>query len=338
MALSNSQYDQLMRTYEQRQLDNEYRLRMRYEKVYSLIPELEEVDHSISSLSIQKAGLLLDGDETALSTLKEEVELLSEKKKALLVSRGFPSDYLELHYSCPDCKDTGYIGSRKCHCFKRAIIDLLYTQSNLRDILEKENFSTCSLDYYSSNHIDPLTGRSSLEAMQTALKVCHEFTDTFSGEFHNILLYGDTGVGKTFLSHCIAKELMDASYSVIYFTASQLFDQFADTRFGRKNDSSSETSEHIYDCDLLIIDDLGTELSNSFTTSQLFVCLNERILRQKSTIISTNLALEEIKSIYSERIFSRISSNYTILRLTGDDIRIQKKLLKNLGGTNDVTP
>ena len=146
MALSNSQYDQLMRTYEQRQLDNEYRLRMRYEKVYSLIPELEEVDHSISSLSIQKAGLLLDGDETALSTLKEEVESLSEKKKALLISHGFPSDYLELHYFCPDCKDTGYIGTRKCHCFKRAIIDLLYTQSNLRDILEKENFSTCSLD------------------------------------------------------------------------------------------------------------------------------------------------------------------------------------------------
>lgn len=106
--------------------------------------------------------------------------------------------------------------------FQKAIVDYLYTQSNLKDILDKENFSTCSLSYYSRNHIDPLTGRSSLESMETALNVCHNFVDTFSKEFHNILLYGDTGVGKTFLSHCIAKELMDSAYSVIYFTAAGL--------------------------------------------------------------------------------------------------------------------
>ena len=228
-------------------------------------------------------------------------------------------------------------GSGKCHCFKKAIVDYLYTQSNLKDILDKENFSTCSLTYYSRNHIDPLTGRSSLESMETALNVCHNFVDTFSEEFHNILLYGDTGVGKTFLSHCIAKELMDSAYSVIYFTAAGLFDILAENTFGKRQNKDSDVFEHIYDCDLLIIDDLGTELPNSFTVSQLFICLNERILRQKSTIISTNLALDDIKTIYSERTFSRISSNYTILRITGDDIRIQKKLL-NLGGTNDVTP
>ena len=292
MALSNSQYDELMRTYEQRQLDNEHALRKRYETACSMIPELPALDDAISSISIKQARLLLDGHEDALSELKEEISRLSAQKQALLCSHGFPEDYLELHYLCPDCKDTGYIGTNKCHCFKKAIVDLLYTQSNLQEILEKENFSTFSLDYYSSNHKDPLTGRSSLEAVQTALHICHEFVDTFSEDFRNILLYGDTGVGKTFLSHCIAKE---------------------------------------------VIDDLGTELANTFTISQLFSCLNERILRRKSTIISTNLALDDIKTIYSERIFSRISSHYTMLRLTGDDIRIQKKLL-NLGGTNDVTP
>lgn len=337
MALSNSQYDQLMRVYEQRQLDNEHRLRDRYQTAYSLIPALAEVDHAISSLSVQKARRLLDGDNSALPSLKKELSSLMLKKQQLLKSHGLPEDYLELHYACPDCQDTGYIGTDKCHCFKKAITDLLYTQSNLQEILDKENFSTCSLDYYSGNHIDPLTGRSSLESMQTALKVCHEFVDTFSDEFHNILLYGDTGVGKTFLSHCIAKELIDTSYSVVYFTATQLFDIFAQSTFGKKDGQATETYAHIYDCDLLIIDDLGTELANSFTTSQLFICLNERILRQKATIISTNLALDDIQSIYSERTFSRISSNYTILRLTGDDIRIQKKLL-NLGGTKDVTP
>lgn len=337
MALTNSQYDQIMHVYEQRRLDNEYRLRERFEKAYSLIPELEELDHSISALSVRQARKLLDGDDLALASLKEELHSLIRGKHKLLVSRGLPEDYLELHYTCPDCRDTGYIGDKQCHCLKKAVIGLLYEQSNLENILDKENFSTCSLDYYSRGHIDPKTGRSSLEAFRTALKVCHNFIDTFSTEFHNILLYGDTGVGKTFLSHCIAKELIDTSYSVIYFTAAQLFDIFAQSKFGRKQEQNPDIQDHIYDCDLLIIDDLGTELPNSFTVSQLFTCLNERILRQKPTIISTNLALEDIQSIYSERTFSRISSNYTILRLTGDDIRIQKKLL-NLGGTNDATP
>ncbi len=337
MALSNSQYDQIMRAYEQQQLNNEYHLRERCQKAYTLIPALKELDHSISSLSVRQARRLLDGDDQALASLRDELHSLIHDKRLLLEQHGLPDDYLELQYTCRDCQDTGYIGDEKCHCFKKAVIELLYEQSNLQEILEKENFSSFSLDYYSRSHIDPLTKRSSLESIQTALKVCRRFIDTFARDFQNILLYGDTGVGKTFLSHCIAKELIDTSYSVVYFTAAQLFDVFAANTFGRKDEPDSHAHEHIYDCDLLIIDDLGTELPNSFTTSQLFICLNERILRQRSTIISTNLALEDIQSIYSERTFSRISSHYTILRLTGDDIRIQKKLL-NLGGTNDATP
>ncbi len=337
MALSNSQYDQLMRTYEQRQLDNEHKLRECYDTAYRTIPELQETDRQISSLSLRQARLLLDGDSSALSQLKAELALLFEAKRNLLKSHGYPEDYLLQTYHCPDCKDTGYIGTNKCHCFKKAIVDLLYTQSNLQETLEKENFSTCCSGFYSCNHIDPRTGRSSREAFEIALKACHEFVDTFSDEFRNILLYGDTGVGKTFLSHCIAKELIESSHPVIYFSASQLFDYFAKNTFSKKEEQEEDALEYIYDCDLLIIDDLGTELSNTFTLSQLFVCLNERILRKKSTIISTNLALEDINAIYSERIFSRISSHYTMLRLTGDDIRIQKKIL-NLGGTKDVTP
>lgn len=336
MALSNSQYDQLMRAYEKKQLENEHLLRKRYEEACSHIPKLVELDDAISSFSLKQAKLLLEGDTSALTELKSEIARLSAQKKELLLAGGFPEDYLEIHYFCPDCKDTGYIGTNKCHCFQKAIVDLLYTQSNLQEVLDEENFSTCSLDYYSSGHIDPLTGRSSLEAIQTALHACHEFVDTFSTDFRNVLLYGDTGVGKTFLSHCIAKELMDQTYSVIYFSASRLFDVLAKSMFGKKDEQEDDSLNYIYNCDLLIIDDLGTELSNTFTASQLFQCLNERILRKKSTIISTNLALDDIKRIYSERIFSRISSNYIMLRLTGDDIRIQKKLL-NLGGTKDVT-
>ena len=149
MALSNSQYDQLMRIYEQRQLDNEHLLRGHYKEACGMIPELQSIDNEIASLSVSSARALLEGDDSSLFSLKEHIKALSAQKRTLLLKHGFPEDYLELHYTCPDCHDTGYIDSEKCHCFKKAIIDLLYTQSNLQEILEKENFSTFSTDYYS---------------------------------------------------------------------------------------------------------------------------------------------------------------------------------------------
>ena len=258
-------------------------------------------------------------------TVRRFLNLLFEEKKLLLTQAGYRTDYLELSYTCPDCKDTGYIGKEKCHCFKKAIIDYMYTQSNLQEILQKENFNTFSMDYYSDSHIDPLTGRSSREAIQTAVRACQEFTQNFAKDGGNLLLYGD-GVGKTFLTHCVAKELLDQTFSVIYFTASQLFDIFAKKQF-EKDEDAARDYEHIYDCDLLLIDDLGTEFANGFTISQMFVCLNERLLRGKSTMISTNLSLDDLNNMYSERVFSRITSAYTVLRITGDDIRIQKKLM-----------
>lgn len=329
MALTNSQYDYFMRTYEKRQLNNENRLRGRYEEIYKKIPRLRTLDHSISELSVRQAHKLLDGDDAALTVLRNDLHLLFEEKRLLLEQAGYPKGYLELSYTCPDCQDTGYIGDEKCHCFKKAIIDFLYTQSNLQEVLEKENFGTLSMEYYSENHKDPLTERSSKEAMETAVRACREFTLNFGKDFRNLLLYGDTGVGKTFLTHCIAKELLEQTFSVIYFTASRLFDIFAKKQFER-DEAAAQDYEHIYSCDLLIIDDLGTEFSNGFTTSQLFVCLNERLLRKKSTIISTNISLDDLNTLYSERVFSRITSAYTVLRMTGDDIRIQKKLMGRL--------
>ena len=325
MALSNSQYDQLMRDYEQLQLDNEHELRLRFDEVYAKIPKLRTIDDTISSLSVEKAKRLLEGDEDALSSFHEKLLTLTGEKQKLLTSHGFPSDYLEKHYHCPDCQDTGYIGNERCHCFKQAAIDLVYTQSNLKSVLEKENFSTFSFSYYSDEQTNPATGLSARETAQNAVAECRNFIAGFTKEFSNLFLYGDTGVGKTFLSNCVAKELLDRGHSVIYFTAFELFHVFEKNVFERAQDMALPY-QNIFDCDLLIIDDLGTELSNSFTVSQLFLCLNERILRKKSTIISTNLGLNQLAEIYSERTFSRISSNYTMIKLFGDDIRIKKKL------------
>ena len=326
MGINNTQYDAIFRNYEQKQIHNRDLLDKRRRNVYNLIPEMEHLHNSISKLGLIQARKLLNGDENALGELKAELKKLTDQKTKLLVSAGFSPDYLEPIYDCADCKDTGYIGNHKCHCFQKAIIDLLYTQSNLQNILAKENFNTFSFTYYSENHIDPVTGRSSLETMKNAHLIAHEFVDTFTDDFRNLFLYGDTGVGKTFLSNCIAKELIDRAFSVIYLTSYEFFDTLAKSKF-EKDDAAETMCEHIFDCDLLIIDDLGTELTNSFTVSQLFLCLNERILRRKSTIISTNLSLESLVDIYSERTFSRITSNYTMLKLPGDDIRIKKKLM-----------
>ena len=175
--------------------------------------------------------------------------------------------------------------------------------------------------------MNPATKLSSLATAKQAVELCMDFIRTFDGEFKNLFFYGDTGTGKTFLSNCVAKELLDTGHSVIYFSSSSLFHIFEKNDFGRE-EGVSEDYQNIFGCDLLIIDDLGTELPNSFTTSRLFLCLNERILRQKSTIISTNLGLQQLVDIYSERTFSRISSNYTMIKLFGNDIRLQKKLQK----------
>lgn len=325
MSLTNAQYDEIMRSYEQRRTLSRHRQEERQKEVYTKVPVLYDLDSEISSISVACAKQMLAGNENALKNLHKHIKELQEKKSNLITSLGYPSNYLEADYVCSDCQDTGYIGQERCHCFKQAAIDLVYTQSNLKSILEKENFSTFSFSYYSKEQTNPATNLSALETAEIAVAECKRFIADFDKEFSNLFLYGDTGVGKTFLSNCVAKELLDNGHSVIYFTSFELFHIFEKNVFERDRDMK-ESYQNIFDCDLLIIDDLGTELSNSFTVSQLFLCLNERILRKKSTIISTNLGLNQLADIYSERTFSRISSNYTMIKLFGDDIRIKKKL------------
>lgn len=326
MPLTNSQYNALMRVYEEKRAKSLDLANLHYERACQKIPELASIDASISSASLDQAKKLLAGDDTALASLKEDIRSLSDRRRRLLSDAGFPEDYLEQHFECPDCQDTGYVGTKKCHCFLKAIIDLFYTQSNLKGLLEQENFEHFNFDYYSSNYRDRLSGQNSRELATRAYQECMNFIHNFDTEHGNLLLFGNTGIGKTFLSHCIAKEVMDSLHSVLYLTASEFFDALLEKALTR-NDESCLLYEQIHQCDLLIIDDLGTERNTDFVVSQLFVCLNDRILNRKSTIISTNLTLEEIKTNYTERTFSRISNHYKILRLAGDDIRIQKKLM-----------
>lgn len=324
MPLSNTQYDEIAREYDARQLSNQRTVEARTKDAYERIPRLKEIDDAIAACSVAHARELLDGNADALPRLRRQLKDYRLEKERLLASHGLSADYFSPEYTCRDCKDTGYVNGKRCHCFKQAAIDLVYTQSNLKEILQKENFDTFSFAYYSDTEIHPATGRSSLATAKDAVAKCRHFIDTFDTAFSNLYLYGDTGTGKTFLSNCTAKELMDRGYSVIYFTAFQLFDILSRGVFRRDADAVG-IHRNIFDCDLLIIDDLGTELTNSFTASQLFLCINERILRRKSTIISTNLGVNQLADIYSERVLSRISSSYTLIRLFGADIRILKR-------------
>ena len=333
MGLTNTQYNTIMRDYQRQQAKNQRDLAARTEDLYGKYPQLSEIDAAVAAAGTACARRLLSDGPSSVQELRDRIAGLSARRKEILRKAGYPDDYLTPRFRCPDCRDTGYIGSERCHCFKQAAIDLLYTQSNLREVLSRENFSSFSLDYYSEKITDPLTGLSARKTAERALEECRRFVQEFDDRFENLFLYGDTGLGKTFLAHCVAKELLESAHSVVYFSSFGLFELFADSTFGRKEEygrreepDRAAMEEHIFDCDLLIIDDLGTELANSFVCSQLFHVLNERIQYRRSTLISTNLALQTFADTYSERVFSRISSNYTMLRMFGEDIRIKKKL------------
>ena len=325
MALSNAQYDEIMRGYQNRQLHNRHLTQKRLDSIYATLPQLKSINEQIASLSVEAARKKLEDNIPSYNLLKKEIEDLRKEKAILLKNNSFDESIFEPVYTCKDCKDTGYINGNKCSCFKQEIINVVYSQSNIKNILSRENFNFFSYEYYSDEDINPTTGLSSLETARRAVSECKHFIEDFDTKPKNLFFYGNTGVGKTFLSNCVAKELLEKGYSVIYFTAFQLFDILSKGVFERDADAIA-AHQNIFDCDLLIIDDLGTEFANSFTTSQLFLCVNERLLRQKSTIISTNLNLNQTIDMYSERTWSRISSNYTLIKLFGDDIRIQKKL------------
>ena len=320
MNLSAAHYDAIMREYDNQRLENMHALNARINDVYARFPEIQQLDTQISQLAEDYADSFTKTGGMSFAEYKRKLDALRMEKEALLKCFRVAPETLQMQYRCPDCQDTGYIDNEKCHCFRQRIIDEMYQQSNLREILDAENFSTLSYQYYDSEN---------LEKMKIAIENCKKFTETFDKTFENILLCGTVGIGKTFLSNCIAKEVLDKGHSVLYLSAFQLFDLMAKNSFSGnapKEDFVAKQYPHIFESDLLIIDDLGTELANSFTLAGFFLVINERILRKKSTIISTNLSPQEILTTYTERTASRIISNYTMLKLSGSDIRLKKKL------------
>lgn len=317
MPLSNSQYDSIMRAYDERQLAHQRERNARLYEIRETLPEYEALEREESALFLQKADCLLDGQSEDARRISEDIALIRAKKANLLSRAGYPADYLSMQYTCPLCKDTGYTDGVKCACFRQASVSLLYEQSGIRELLKQDNFDTLSYEYYEGED---------LTRFQNAVTTCKNFIRNFNSDYHNLFFYGTVGTGKSFLSGCVAKELIEKGNLVIYFSATRLFNELSRCAFQRENRGELNSFlDDLFECDLLIIDDLGTELTNSFVASQLFSCLNERHIRKKATVISTNLSLQELSDRYSERIFSRITSSYEICKLSGPDIRMYKK-------------
>ena len=321
MSLTNAQYESIMHIYDRRQMERYRLIEQRKKEIYEKIPKYREIDNKIASESI-KAGLAsLSGNSASDSaSLTDTIEDLKRQKGLLLIGAGYSINYLNPDYVCKDCRDTGYIGNEICHCFKQAMLDLTYRQSNAKMLLKEENFDTLSHEYHTGEELTKF-----IEAEKAARNLVANF-DCIHG---NILFKGTAGTGKSFLSNCIANELIQRGCSVIYFSSVSLFEKISSYTFNKDKNNTDNPLKDIYTCDLLVIDDLGSELTNQFVCSQLFSVVNERHLRNKSTVISTNLDLNELSARYTERVFSRLYSYYDIYDLSGNDVRIYKKRIEN---------
>lgn len=316
--------DDILREYslkQNRAIDNQ---NQRKEELYKIIPRLKEIEKEQNLFGIKMAKVVLIGNKEELNKLKNEYEKLSEEKSILLKQNGYSENYLDIVYECNKCNDTGYLDDgNRCVCLKNKIVESKYNQSNLKDVLSRENFNTFNPDVFSDEKIEgeKFTQRENMALNKaSAESFCYNFKKDNN---HNLLLYGPTGNGKTFLINCIAKNILDKGYTVIYQTSFQLFDTIRKYRFANNTSELNESDYNtIFEADLLVIDDLGTELTNTFTISEFFNIVNTRILNRKKTIISTNLTPGELSRIYTDRVFSRIANYYESLPFYGKDIRM----------------
>lgn len=327
MSFSNSQYNEIMREYEAMQAEQRAKLERRLEEVYEKIPEMKELNAQASGSALRRyKEYMRSKDRSAMDGFGAEIDEIKAKKAQLLEMNGFAPNYMEMEYNCSICKDTGMTQTGRCRCFNARLISKLYEKSNIRPILERENFENFNLEYFDNERQITSTGLTAREYMKKVLENCKNFVRDFDVKKTNLLFMGNTGVGKSFLSNSIAKELLDTYHSALYLTSSQLFEHLQKARIERSDEEEELLiNDYVDTCELLIIDDLGTESPNSWTSSQLFRIINNRINEDKSTIISTNLSMNMIRDIYSERLSSRLMSLYKVIMLYGDDIRIKSR-------------
>lgn len=326
--MRNKYIVEVMNEYEKLQEAAKNQQKQRLEEIYMRFPRIKSIDEQISRIGLDIVSSIFKGIsiESYIEEQKQKIINLKIEKAEILGANKYPINYLEMKYKCSKCMDTGYIGTEKCSCLKQKLIDRYYQQSNLKDILRRENFDNFQINYY-SNEVDKYQGLSPRKNMEGIVNYCIGYYKNFDDNSESLLFSGSSGLGKTFLSNCLAKELLDLGKVVIYQTSSNLIDILRTLRF----DENSEKGQidDILNCDLLIIDDLGTEPNTTYSQSELFNIINTRILTGKKMIISTNLLIEDLHTYYPERITSRIYGHFKIFEFFGDDIRLKKNIGKS---------
>ena len=312
---------------EERKQKNEQEHQRREREVYARLPQVKALDGELRRLFTELVSASLrqnGGGPGLLKTIDEKSLALRARRAELLIRAGYPEDYLDDIYSCRECRDSGFLRSgRPCACLMK-----LYAGQQARELssllkLGEDEFSDFDLSYYPTE-TDPAYGVSPRDCMELVYSTCRTFAESFGKDSPNLLFRGGTGLGKTFLSACIAKAVAAKGFSVVYETAAAAFEAFEDRKFGRGGDAE-EKVERILGCDLLILDDLGTEMNTQFSQSALYTIVNSRLSSGKKTIISTNLSARELAARYPAQIASRIEGEYDVQLFLGQDIRAIKK-------------
>ena len=302
--------------------------------VYLKSPRLKEVDMMLKKLGLGLARLAASGDSQRIKINKEKIAELRNERKAILKELKISETKFVPKYNCINCKDTGYVSKSlasipaMCKCFKQKLIDAHYSLSNLDQVLSEENFDNFDFRLF-SDIVDENEGTSVLMNMQRVYKIATNFTRNFGNEFLNLLLFGDTGLGKTFVCHSIAKEILDKGYTVLYLSVPRLVKVIEKSRsFYEDQTETNAILNTVDEVDLLILDDLGTEVMTLVTTSALYDIINHRLITKKPMVISTNLDQSGLMAHYSERIVSRFIASYVFVRFFGTNLRIAKRLGK----------
>ena len=331
MPYNQQNYRRIRQEYENKYLNAREDAERRRREIELLIPEVLTIHRELSQvgLEIMHASLEHADDnaarESAIASLRQKNEALLKRRATLLLAAGFPADYTELRYECPTCSDTGFLDNgRMCRCMQQKLRMAGYETSGLSNLLREQSFENYSLDYFRS---DERTYRT----MSTIVRMLRDWAENFTlGDAthpasENLLLVGGTGLGKTHLSTAVAKTVLDGGHDVLYTTAVGMVAAFEAERFGNSTGLTEESDlNRYYNVDLLIIDDLGTEVANQFTVSSLFNVINTRLNLRRPTIINTNLMQEELRRRYWDRITSRLFGEYRILLFLGTDVRAQK--------------
>ena len=321
MGFNRQNYARIKEEYSGKCLRAQDMARLRRAEIHAKLPEIEKIDAQLSMAGVRIFEASLKNDKAMLDAISEENIALNRKRGELLVSAGYPADYTEVKYECEKCGDTGVVDYRMCSCMKEKLIMAGLESSGMYSLIKSQTFDNFDLGYYS--------GEAS-ERMKKIFEIAKNYAYRFdSANSKSIIMMGGTGRGKTHLSSAIGGVVAKGGNDVYYTGAVDMLSDFEKERFSYdRGGELSAVLDKYFSCDLLIIDDLGTELVNQFTTSCLYNLLNSRLIRKKATIINTNFSRGELREKYQDRITSRIFGEYMLLQFLGTDIREQKILRK----------